>query len=471
MLVDYRSMEVRALLGSADFFDNTIQGQVNGTRARRSPGSTLKPFIYALGMDQGLIHPLTMLKDAPTRFGGFNPENFDREFAGPVSVHDALIRSRNLPAVQIALRLHQPSLYGFMKQAQVGLTRSEDYYGLALALGGAEVSMEELVQMYATLANGGQWHPLRYVQDNSKDAGARLLSAEASFLVLDILKDNPRPAQGYRGEWTREDFPVYWKTGTSYGFRDAWSVGIFGPYVLAVWTGNFDGSGNPALVGVEAAAPLLFEIIDALRAEGPPLTPFYPAPPPDLTQVQVCAVSGQIPGRHCPHTVSTWYQPGVSPITVCDIHRAISIDTRTGQRACRPGASGTRTEVFEYWPSDLLRLFRQAGIPRRTPPAENTHCPLEVRASRGNPPQITSPQTGLVYSYRAGEMKPAPLTFSAVTDADVHAVYWFLDERFVGRSDGSQPLFWPPRPGKFMLRAVDDQGRSDVRPISVQIIP
>jgi penicillin-binding protein 1C len=471
LLVDSQTMEVRALLGSANFFDNSIQGQVNGTRARRSPGSALKPFIYALGMDQGLVHPLTMLKDTPARFGGFNPENFDREFSGPVSVHDALIRSRNLPAVQVAMRLHQPSLYEFMKQAQVGLARSEDHYGLALALGGAEVTMEELVQMYAMLANGGLWRPLRYVQGHAAAPGAHLLSPEASFLVLDILKDNPRPAPGYRADRPQESFPVYWKTGTSYGFRDAWSVGIFGPYVLAVWIGNFDGAGSPAFVGIEAAAPLLFGIIDALRADGSSLTPFFPAPPPDLTQVQVCAVSGQIPGPHCRHTASTWFSPGVSPITVCDIHRSVSIDTRTGRRACRPGAAGTRTEIFEYWPSDLLRLFRQAGIARRSPPPDNPDCPIEVRAARGNPPQITSPQAGLAYSYRAGDRHPAPLAFGAVTDADVHSIYWFLDERFVGRSDGGQPLFWPPRPGKFMLRAVDDQGRSDARAISVQIIP
>jgi penicillin-binding protein 1C len=471
MLVDYQTMEVRALLGSADFFDDTIQGQVNGTRARRSPGSALKPFVYALGMDQGLVHPLTMLKDAPARFGGFNPENFDREFAGPISVHDALIRSRNLPAVQVAMRLHEPSLYEFMKRAQVGLTRSENYYGLALALGGAEVTMEELVQMYATLANAGQWQSVRYVQNDSAAPAVRLLSEGASFLVLDILKDNPRPEQRYRREWTREDFPVYWKTGTSYGFRDAWSVGIFGPYVLAVWVGNFDGAGNPAFVGVEAAAPLLFEFIDALRAVGTPIAPFYPAEPAELARVDVCAVSGQIPGPHCSHTVPTWFKPGVSPIAVCDIHRAISVDIRTGERACRPGAAGTRTDVYEYWSSDLLRLFRQAGIPRRSPPPENPQCPIDVRAARGNPPQIVSPQARLAYSYRAGEQNPEPLTFSAVTDADVHAVYWFLDERFVGRADDGQPLYWPPRPGQFMLRAVDDQGRSDARPIRIQIIP
>ncbi len=471
LLINHQTMEVVGLLGSADFFNTAIQGQVNGTQAPRSPGSTLKPFIYALGMDQGIIHPLTMLKDAPARFGGFNPENFDREFTGPVSVHDALIRSRNLPAVHVTVRLRQPSLYEFMKQAQVKLPRNEEYYGLALALGGAEVTMEDLAQMYAMLANGGKWRGLRYVQEEVKEDGVQMLSAESCFLVLNILKDNPRPAQGYSSDWTLDNFPVYWKTGTSFGFRDAWSVGIFGPYVLAVWVGNFDGSGNPAFVGVEAAAPLLFEIIDAIRAEGTPLKPLYLLPPPNIARVEVCAVSGQIPGPHCPHTVPTWFCPGVSPITVCNIHRAVSVDAHTGHRACQPGSPGTRMEVFEYWPSDLLRLFRQAGIPRRLPPAENPDCPLEVRATRGNPPQITSPQAGLTYSYRAAERQPAPLAFSAVTDADVRTIYWFLDERFVGRSDGGQTLFWPPRPGQFMLRAVDDQGRSDARPISIQIIP
>lgn len=471
LLVNHQTMEVVGLLGSADFFNTLIGGQVNGVQAQRSPGSTLKPFIYALGMDQGVIHPLTMLKDAPARFGGFNPENFDREFTGPVSVHDALIRSRNLPAVHVTVRLRRPNLYEFMKQAHVHLPQSEEHYGLALALGGAEMTMEDLAQMYAMLANGGKWRRLRYVDQDARETGTPLLSAESCFLILDILKDNPRPAQAYSSEWTASNFPVYWKTGTSYGFRDAWSVAIFGPYVLAVWVGNFDGSGNPAFVGIEAAAPLLFEIIDAMRAEGPPLQPFYPRPPANMAIVQVCAVSGQIPGPHCPHTVPTWFNPGVSPIAVCDIHRAVSIDTRTGRRACRPGSPGTRMEVFEYWPSDLLRVFRQAGIPRRLPPPDNPNCPLEVRATRGNPPQITSPQAGLMYSFRATEQQPAPLAFTAVTDADVHTVYWFLDERFVGRSRGGQPLFWSPRPGQFMLRAVDDQGRSDTRPISVQIIP
>lgn len=151
MLVDHRSMEVKALLGSVDFFEPSIQGQVNGTAAKRSPGSAMKPFIYGLGIDQGLIHPLTMLKDAPMSFGGYNPENFDNEFIGPLAARDALVKSRNIPAVEIASRLKDPDLHRFLMQAGVTGLRDREYYGMALALGGVEVSMQELVELYSML--------------------------------------------------------------------------------------------------------------------------------------------------------------------------------------------------------------------------------------------------------------------------------------------------------------------------------
>lgn len=469
LLVDARDMTVKAALGSVDFFDDRIQGQVNGVRARRSPGSALKPFLYALGMEQGLIHPLAMLKDAPASFGGYNPENFDREFTGPVKAGEALIKSRNIPAVYIATRLHRPTFHEFLRDAGIGELRDEPHYGLALVLGGAEVTMEELAQLYAMLANGGVLRPLRYLQDAPVEEGRRVLGEAATFLVLDILEKNPRPGQAFRSDWTRGAQPVYWKTGTSFAFRDAWSVGIFGPYVLAVWIGNFDGEGNPAFVGVDAAAPLMFAMIDAIRARQPDLPPTVIRTPENLTRVEVCAVSGQLPGRYCRHTAQTWFIPGVSPIKSCEVHRAVTVDLRTGRRVCHAGAPGTRTEVYEFWPSDLLKLFRQAGMPRRVPPADTPDCPLDARAAHGQPPQITSPQAGLVYQLRARRVGHETLPLQAVTDADVRSVYWFIDEKFLGASKSGQPFFWQAKPGTFMLRAVDDQGRADAREVTVQI--
>lgn len=470
LLVDWRSMEVRASLGSADYSDEGIQGQVNGTRARRSPGSALKPLIYALGFDQGLVHPLSLLKDAPTRFGGFNPENFDGDFAGPIRVREALIRSRNVPAVQTA-QLLAPGLHGFLKAAGIPL-REEAHYGLALVLGAAELTMEDLARLYAMLANRGELRPLRFLREEPRVEGSRLLSPEAAFMVLDILKDNPRPGQGYRAEWTRDPLPVHWKTGTSYGFRDAWSIAVFGPYVLAVWAGEFDGRGNPAFVGVEAAAPLMFELVDGLRALEPELKPLIHPGSLNLARVQVCAVSGGMPGPHCRRTAQAWFIPGVSPIKACEVHREVLVDGRSGRRACRRGP-GVRSEVHEFWPSDILKLYRAAGVPRRVPPPDDPDCPLDEKSASGAPPVITSPQAGMVYTVGGGggrgrgEEGKVPLT--AVVDADARQLFWFVDERFVGKSASGEPLFWSPRPGTSVVRVVDDRGRSESRELRAAV--
>ncbi|MBL0121852.1 MAG: penicillin-binding protein 1C [Betaproteobacteria bacterium] len=156
ILLDTQTMQVKALVGSANFNDDDIDGQVNGVLAKRSPGSTLKPFIYALAFDQGVLHPMTVLKDAPTAFGPFSPENFDGRFIGPITAQDAFTRSRNVPAVQVASKLTRPGLYDLMKTSGVANLASEKHYGLALTLGGGEVTMEELARMYAMLANGGK---------------------------------------------------------------------------------------------------------------------------------------------------------------------------------------------------------------------------------------------------------------------------------------------------------------------------
>src|SRR6185369_15099398 len=170
-----------------------IDGQVNGVLAKRSPGSTLKPFVYALALDQGFLHPRTMLRDAPTAFGPFTPENFDGRFAGPITAEEALIRSRNIPAVWVSTQLRQPSLYQFLQNAGISRMKPESFYGLALALGGGEVTIEELAGLYAMLANHGTLRPLRVEQATKQQEGVSLISPEAAFVTLDMLRRNPRP--------------------------------------------------------------------------------------------------------------------------------------------------------------------------------------------------------------------------------------------------------------------------------------
>ncbi|HXZ84514.1 MAG TPA: penicillin-binding protein 1C, partial [Myxococcota bacterium] len=460
-----RSREIRAYLGSADHGDAAIQGQVDGVRARRSPGSALKPLLYGLALDQGLIHPETMLKDASFTVSAYNPENSDGEFLGPLSATQALVRSRNLPAVQLASRLEPPGLYGLLVAAGVGGLREPGFYGLALTLGGVELRMDELVALYAALANGGVFQPLRATPAAAQPAaGVRLLGPEASYLVVDMLRANPRPDLDLAGSAALPREPAPWKTGTSYGFRDAWALGWVGPYVLGVWVGNFDGTPNPAFVGRDAAGPLFFAIADGLRAasaDPPPAS----VPPPALRRVEVCALSGALPGPFCPRRVSTWFIPGKSPIATCSIHREVSIDPRTGLRSC--GGEGGRREVYEFWPSDLLKLFRTAGIARRTPPPFAPECARAEVA--GLAPRISSPQATLRYDVPAEGGAELPL--SAVADADSRRLFWFVDDALVGVARAGETLFWRARPGDHLLRVVDDQGRADERELRVAVLP
>ncbi len=469
LLVDWRTMEVRALVGSASFQDASIDGQVDGTNARRSPGSALKPFIYGLGFDQGLIHPLSMLEDAPESFGGYNPENYDGDFVGPLCARDALVRSRNVPAVRLAAQL-SPSLHALLKRAGISGLREESHYGLSLALGSAEVTMRELVELYAALANRGELRRLRFVAGEEELSPVPLLSPEAAFLVREVLASRTSEGtQGFRSEWLRAALPVAWKTGTSFGHRDAWAVGIAGPYVAAVWIGNFDGSPGPAFIGAEAAAPLLFELLDSVRSASPELVTVRLPVPQGVTRVRVCAISGMLPGPHCQHLAQTGFIPGVSPTKTCDVHREVLVDGRTGRQVCEPGPF-SRAEVYEVWPSRLMRLFARAGLPRRAPPAANPACPLDLLSTHGRAPEISSPQLGVDYALRAAQKEPQEVPFVASADGDARELFWFVDERLVARAKPGESVRWAAKPGRYMVRAVDDRGRSDARELFVRMV-
>jgi penicillin-binding protein 1C len=467
LLIDTRDMGVRALVGSANYFDSSIDGQVNASAAKRSPGSTLKPFIYALALDQGVLHPATVLRDVPTAFGPYTPENFDGRFLGPITATDALIRSRNIPAVTVAAQLTQPSFYEFLRRAGVSQMASEQHYGLALVLGGGEVSMEELARMYAMLGNDGELRSLRWRAGDPTEPGTSLLSPEAAFITRDMLRQNPRPDAGVLA--ASANLPVYWKTGTSWGFRDAWSAGLVGPYVLVVWLGNFDGSGNPALVGVEAAAPLFFDIVDGLRAAHVNLAEPAHKWPLNLKRVEICRASGDLPNAWCPQRGMTWFIPGKSPIRVSSVHRAVALDRVTGRVACGPfDPQRMRLQVFEFWPSDLSRVFAQAGIPRQRPPPDSD-C-AQAQDWLGSPPHITSPYRATSYTLRLSHPEQANLGLAATVDADVSRIFWFDGDSFVGSAASGATLAWTPnRAGSHRLSVVDDHGRHDEREIEIAL--
>ncbi|MFC0226220.1 penicillin-binding protein 1C [Serratia aquatilis] len=468
LLVDSRDMGIRALVGSADYYNREIQGQVNGTNAKRSPGSTLKPFIYALGIEQGVLHPMTILKDVPSSFGAYAPENFDRRFLGPVTATDALNFSRNIPAVYVASQLRQPTFYQFLSLSGIANMASENHYGLSLVLGGGEVTAQELAKLYALLANRGFLRPLRMQKNDVYPQPTRLLSEEASFITLDMLSQHRRPGDTLAQR--PSSLPVYWKTGTSWGFRDAWSVGIFGPYILVVWEGNFDSKGNNVFVGADAAAPLFFNIIDSVNASYPGLQePKHPFPK-QLKRVEICLASGNLPTQWCQQKGKTWFIPGKSPIKVDTVYRPVVLDSQSGDVACPPyDEAQTRTEVFEFWPSDLANVFAQAGLPKRAPPV--SHCKDNGVDAGGNPPRITSPLKNTTYTLRQSQQGRDKIAFNAVTDADSKTIYWFVDDIYLGSSASKKTIDWRPiNNGHYRISAVDDHGRADSRLIMIELV-
>lgn len=465
ILIDHRSMELVAAVGSAQYFNADIQGQVNGTRSPRSPGSTLKPFLYALALEQGLVHPLTILKDSPRRFGNLNPENSDLDFMGPVSTTKALNLSRNLPALFLMSQLKSQDLYDWLVGAGISFPERKEHYGLGLALGGAEMTLEQLATLYTVFPNRGYLSDLRKIAHDPIAPPRALLSEGAAFLVQEMLRQNVPPGRENLVRIHTSSEPVAWKTGTSHGFKDAWTIGISGPYVIGIWVGDFEGRGNPAFVGRESAAPLFFAIKEALPAV-PDTELAYPAPA-EVTKVAVCEISGGLPGPYCRHKRETWFMPGKSPIHTCQVHRAIYVHNRSGLRTCERLAADSHLEVFEFWDSDLMRLFRRAGMGRRPVPALDERCLGAV--GKGSKPEITSPVKDLAYALRSNDSKLDRIPLIASLEGGKKTLYWFIDESYLGTSGALEPLYWKAVPGRHIVRAVDDFGNADARELTVTV--
>jgi penicillin-binding protein 1C len=281
--VDNATGDVLARIGSPDYFDDRRAGQVDMTRAVRSPGSTLKPFIYGLAFEDGLVHPESLIEDRPVRFGSYAPENFDMTFQGTVPVRKALQMSLNVPAVALLDRVGASRLSSRLKQAGANpVLPKEEAPGLAMGLGGVGITLQDLVQLYSGLARLGNTRPLREIVNQHDDArdSLRLMDQVAAWQVGNVLMGTPPPENGVHNR-------IAFKTGTSYGYRDAWSVGFDGRTTIGVWVGRPDGAPAPGIVGRTAAAPILF---DAFARTGK-----LPAPLPKPPKGTLVASNAKLP--------------------------------------------------------------------------------------------------------------------------------------------------------------------------------
>ncbi|WP_410526177.1 penicillin-binding protein 1C [Rickettsia endosymbiont of Seladonia tumulorum] len=479
MLVDFTTMEVLASVGSSNFFNNDICGQINGVKSSRSPGSSLKPFVYALSFDQSLIHPLTLLKDTPTYYDNYKPENFDSRFAGGLSARESLIKSRNVPVIFLASKLKNPNFYEFLQQTKISNLRKPETYGLSIVLGTVEVTLEELITLYAMLANLGVYEPVRKVLSEatslrgeakprrgnleqvnlenrlprSEQMLAMTLSPEASYLTLDIIKDTTRPLN-YN---TKINIPVYWKTGTSSSFRDGVSVGIFGKYVLAVWVGDFKGQTHGSFTGNGSAAPLFFNIIESIIDPNKDKD-LIVAKINDLniTKVKVCADTGDLDNDMCPVKTETLFIKGKSPIKQSGIYRKMLIDLKTGMPACNFIEGQTEYKIVNLWPTDVLSVYQKAGIHILPKPVPANYCNSLINWYHQKP-KITHPLKNSIYSIKNSDN----IILNAIGDNKTNNIFWFVNNELIAVAKPNEAVKWKAKIGEFVIRAINDSGQSD----------
>ena len=472
VVLDTATGAIRAMVGAPDYDDARNAGQVNGALAPRSPGSTLKPFIFTQALEQGLCTPATMLADVPMHLADYEPENFARIFSGPVSAREALVRSLNIPALKLLQQMGQDSLMDTLRKCGLStLSQPKSNYGLGIALGGGEVQLLALANAYACLARGGIYRSSHWRADAPDTADARLFSPQAVYMLNDMLSGDERNLALYGHVADVHPPRLAWKTGTSAGFRDAWTLAWNPDFVVGIWLGNPDGKPSPALAGLSAAAPIAGEFFRHLYPQGG--APWY-TPPEGLARRPVCARSGQPAQVCCPVGIEDWHIPGISSTRACPVHRLMPFDRITDQRLA-PGTLATyhniEWKLTEYWPPDMEDFLRTNVRPlaRRSATAHLEPPQPGLTATSSSRFSIISPITGTTYHYLSdaqGVDQQIPL--KAVADASARRLFWFANGRLVGDGEPGTPLYLPLRPGMMTLACCDDRGRTALARITVE---
>ncbi|QHF31128.1 penicillin-binding protein 1C [Pseudomonas sp. R32] len=468
LVVEAQNMAVRAYLGSIDLNDERRFGHVDMISALRSPGSTLKPFLYGMAMDDGLIHSESLLQDVPRRYGDYRPGNFSMGFSGPVAASSALALSLNLPAVQL-LEAYGPKRFAAqMRSGGVPLILPPlAEPNLSLILGGAGSRLEDLVGGYAAFARDGLSAPIR-LQPDEPLLERRLLSPGSAWIIRRILSGQARPDRDPHAELVQRP-QLAWKTGTSYGFRDAWSIGVGPRYLIGIWIGRPDGTPVPGQFGLASAAPLMLQVHDVLsnrdsqRGIATPVT----AVPANVGVAAICWPLGQPMARqdpNCRRQRFAWTLDGTTPPTLLAQDQPLSVGLRetvwVNTQGLRVDATcpGAQARDIALWPSPLEPWLprverREARLPKVDP-----GCPPQVPPS-APPLSIVGVRQGDQLRRPATSSEPLRFKVSALGGNGRH--WWFLNGAPLGETSGQENLTASfDQAGRFELSALDESGET-----------
>lgn len=464
--------EVRAYVGNAPVYEGSRGNDVDIIRAVRSSGSILKPALYALMQQNGFILPRTLIPDIPSRFGSYAPSNFNHDFQGAVPADQALSMSLNIPFVRMLKEYNYGRFYDELKLLGItSLNRSADDYGLSLILGGAEASLWDLCNMYGGMASvlrhygeedgqyyDGEYDRLRVWDDQDKrklKGGAAFpLNASAIWLTLNALQNVERPEMESGWKNFASDMHLAWKTGTSFGFRDAWAVGVNPEYVIGVWVGNADGEGRPGLVGVRAAAPILFEVAALLRTD----RSFY-KPEEEMGEVVVCRRSGFRASEICDETDTVRVCRAGERTVTCPFHRLVNLDV-TGQwrvsSECEPVHRMKILPWFVLTPVQEWYYCRTHTDYKKLPPYR-TDC----RRPADDAMEMIYPQRGtrVFIPFDFGGVQ-GHAVFEAAHRMPEAEIFWHIDDAYAGTTRGVHQMEVNVAEGRHVLTLVDNDGNS-----------
>ncbi|MEO6405231.1 MAG: penicillin-binding protein 1C [Ferruginibacter sp.] len=479
LVLDVESGNTLAYVGNSyDAGNGDIQADVDIITSPRSPGSALKPFLYAAMMSDGLLLPHSLVPDIPTQIAGYTPQNFDKEFDGGVEASQALSRSLNVPAVRLLQQYKYQRFYETLKQLGITtLNNPADFYGLSMILGGCEVNMWQLAGAYASMAriilhdekNKGKIlnsdiHSPQYVF-KKEQTGKEInfpLDAASIYFTFQAMQEVMRP--GEEGLWQQfsSSQKIAWKTGTSFGFRDGWAIGITGKNVVAVWVGNADGEGRAGLIGVQTAAPVMFDIFRLL-----PQATWFKRPLYNYAYIPVCRQSGYRANLDCKDVDTLYMPPNAQKSLLCPYHKIIQLDKTGNYQVTSECEQATDIQHVSWFilPATMEYYYKQHQHDYKLLPPYKVGCLS----------QTTTREIEIIYP-QPGAKIYVPLEFSGekgrtifmATHRNSHAkIFWSLDDNFLFTTEHFHQAGINPTPGKHVLTLTDESGNTVSRSFEI----